>query len=128
VDKSRGPAWLDDARWYYSWIEEGSAQPVSVFDATDRDEVTSESPGTLYLRLEPGWRYSPRLRVLGAGGQEEGMIDRAGLVPGVRYAMRRDGQLVWMFDTPRNRAALQRAAISADDSARPRRPLSRRPP
>ena len=50
VDKSRRPAWLDDARWYHSLIEEGSAQPVSVFDATDRDEVTSESPGTLFLR------------------------------------------------------------------------------
>ncbi len=95
MDKSRRPAWLDDARWYYSLIGEGSAQPVSVFDATDCDEVTSEPPGTLCLRLEPRFRYSPRMRVLDADGREEGIIRPEGLVPGVRYAMRRDGGLVW---------------------------------
>jgi hypothetical protein len=112
MNMSRRPAWLDDARWYYSLIEERSAQPVSVFDATDCDEVTSESPGTLFLRLEPRWRYSPRLRVLDAGGREEGTIDRDGLVPGVRYAMRRDGRLVWMLSVRslvRRRHALELA-------------------
>lgn len=95
MDKARRPAWLDDARWYYSLIEEGPAQPVSVFDATDCDEVTSESPGVPCLRLEPRFRYSPRMRVLGADGREAGIIRPEGLVPGVRYAMRRDGGLAW---------------------------------
>ena len=55
-------AWLDNARWYYSEIGgRRMPQPVSVFDATSSDEVSSESPGTLVLRLEPRRRYSPRL-------------------------------------------------------------------
>jgi hypothetical protein len=95
VDESRWPAWLDDARWCYSLIGEESVQPVSVFDATDCGEVTSESPGTLCLRLEPRSRYSPRMRVLGADGREEGVIRPEGLTPGARYAMRRNGGLVW---------------------------------
>ena len=89
------PAWLDNARWYYSEIGEGHVQPVSVFDGTGRDEVSSESPGTLVLRLEPRRRYSPRLRVLDAGGREEGLIRAEGLVPGLRYVMHRNGELVW---------------------------------
>ena len=112
MDKSRIPAMLDNARLYYSQIGEGSAQPVSVFDATDCDEVTSESPGTLCLRLEPRFRYSPRMRVLDAGGCEEGVIRPEGLVPGVRYAMRRNCELVWMLSVRsivRNRHALKLA-------------------
>jgi hypothetical protein len=94
MGESRRPAWWDEARRFYSWIEAGLA-PVSVFDATGCEEVTSESPGTLCLRLEPRFRYSPRLRILDAGGREEGIIDSGGMVPGVRYVMRRNGQLVW---------------------------------
>ena len=42
----RASDWLDHARWYYSQIGEGAAeQPVSVFDANGRDEVSNESPG-----------------------------------------------------------------------------------
>lgn len=89
------PAWLNDARWYYSLIGPESALPVSVFDATDCDEVSEESPGTLCLRLEPQYRYSPRVRVLDAGGREVGTIRPAGLVPGVRYVMSRNGNPVW---------------------------------
>jgi hypothetical protein len=95
MKESRIPNWMDDARWYYSQIGEDSAQPVSVFNATGCDEVSSESPGALYLRLEPVRRYSPRLRVLDAGGREAGLIRSEGLVPGVRYAMHRNGQPVW---------------------------------
>ena len=91
------PAWLDDARWYYSLIGEGLAQPVSVYDATGCDEATDESPGKLCLRLEPRFRYSPRVRVLDAGGREVGVIRPEGLVPGVRYAMYRDCECLWML-------------------------------
>ncbi|HZW30977.1 MAG TPA: hypothetical protein VFF52_09740 [Isosphaeraceae bacterium] len=92
------PAWLEDARWYYTEIGgEESADPVSVFDATGRDEISSESPGTLCLRLEPRHLASPRVRVLDADGREQGIIRRAGLVPGARYAMHRNGELVWML-------------------------------
>ena len=89
------PAWMNEARWYYSLIGGESAQPVSVFDASDCDEVSSESPGTLCLHLEPRFRHSPRLRVLDAGGREEGIIRSEGIVPGVRYVMRRSGNPVW---------------------------------
>ena len=50
--------------------------------------------------------------MLDAGGRVEGTIDREGLVPGVRYAMRRDGQLVWMLSVQslvRKRHALELA-------------------
>ncbi len=107
------PAWFDDARWYYSRIGEESAQPVSVFMfPPDGDEVSSESPGTLCLRLESRFRYSPRLRVLDAGGREEGLIRPEGLVPGMRYAMRRNGEPVWILSVRsivRKRHALELA-------------------
>jgi hypothetical protein len=96
VEESGMPAWLDEARWYLSVIgEEESADPVSVFDASGLDEVNSESPGTLCLRLEARYLSSPRVRVLDAGGREQGIIRSEGLVPCVRYAMRRNGELVW---------------------------------
>jgi hypothetical protein len=95
MKESRLPAWSDDARWYYSQFGPESALPVSVFDATGLDEVNSESPGTLCLRLEPRSHFSPRARVLDASGREGGIIRSEGLVPGVRYAMRRSGELVW---------------------------------
>ncbi len=95
MEESRKPAWLDHARRYYSLIGEESVQPVSVFDATDGDEASSELPGTLCLRLEPRFRDSPRLRVLDAGGREGGVIHPERLVPGMRYAMRRNGELLW---------------------------------
>ena len=55
------PAWLDEARWYYSEIGgEESADPVSVFDASGLDEVNSESPGTLCFA--PGGSVSKAIR------------------------------------------------------------------
>jgi hypothetical protein len=93
----RAPDWLDHARWYYSQIGEGAAEPVSVFDANGRDEVSNESPGMLCLHLEPRRRFSARMRVLDASGGEKGIIRTEGLVPGVRYSMRRNGDLVWML-------------------------------
>jgi hypothetical protein len=97
VDKSLTPAWLDDARVYYSEIgEPDSGEPISVFAVpAEVDEVNGESSGTLYLRLQPHSYLSPRVRVLDAGGREEGIICSEWLVPGVRYAMYRNGELVW---------------------------------
>jgi hypothetical protein len=95
MNESPMPAWLDRARWYYTEIGEAHAQPVSVYDVSHLDEISGESPGTLCLHLEPRYRYSPKLRVLDAGGREAGKIHGAGLVPGVRYVMSRDGEPVW---------------------------------
>jgi hypothetical protein len=106
------PTWLDDARWYYSQIGEGWDQPVSVF-RVDSEEVSSESPGTLCLSLEPRRRYSPRLRALDAGGKEQGLIRAEGLVPGLRYTMRRDGELVWTL-TVRSIVRKHNALVLAD--------------
>ncbi len=107
------PAWWDDARCFYSEIGGDSADPVSVFAVpADLDEVSSESPGTLCLRLEPRARCSPRVRVLDAGGREQGIIRSEGLVPGVSYAMRRNGELVWKLSVRsivRTRHALELA-------------------
>jgi hypothetical protein len=97
VEDSDGPAWLDDARRYYSEIGGASADPVSVFDAADTNDVRCESPATLCLRLEPQSDCLALVRVLDAGGREQGIIRSEGLVPGVRYAMRREGELVWML-------------------------------
>ncbi len=88
---------------------EDSADPVSVFDAGDRKEISSDSPGTLCLRLEPRSIFSSRVRVLDPCGREQGMIGAEGLLPGMRYAMRRNGELVWMLSVRsivRNRHSL----------------------
>ncbi|MGO9471312.1 MAG: hypothetical protein ACLQVF_45050 [Isosphaeraceae bacterium] len=107
------PAWLDHARSYYSEIGgEESGDPVSVFDVSDTAEDSSDSPGTLCLRLEPQFPSLMRMRVLDAGGREQGVIRSEGLVPGVRYAMRRDGKLVWKLSVRsilRNRHTLELA-------------------
>ncbi|MGP0066664.1 MAG: hypothetical protein ACLQGP_24125 [Isosphaeraceae bacterium] len=95
MEMSRMPAWLEGARRYYSQIGGEAVDSVSVFAAPDTDEESSESPGTLCLRLEPRSRRSPRVRVLDLGGREEGIIRPEGLVPGLQYTMRRNGELVW---------------------------------
>jgi len=110
-DEAWRPAWWDDARMYLSLIGEGSAQPVEVFEAPDGGEPDGDSPGKLRLSLEPRFRHSPRLRVLDAGGREEGLIRAEGLAPGLRYTMRRDGGLLWTMSVRsifRDRYALER--------------------
>lgn len=89
------PDWLDDARLYTSMIGEEPTEPVSVLKSDVGEGVSSDSPGMLCLRLEPRSRFSPRVRVFDAGGCEEGVIRSEGIVPGVRYVMRRDGDPVW---------------------------------
>ena len=83
--------WLSDARVFYSRIDEGSTDPVSVFIPPDGD-VTSENPGTLRLRLQPVGRS---LQVLDHQGNTEGVIRSEGLVRGIRYVMWRDENRVW---------------------------------
>jgi hypothetical protein len=95
VEDSRMPAWLDDARCYYSEICGDSTDPVSVYAAPDNGEVSNESSGMLCLRLEPRFYASALVRVLDAGGRENGIIRSEGLVPGMSYAMRRNGEPVW---------------------------------
>jgi hypothetical protein len=112
VEESSMPAWLDDARYYYSEIREDSADPVSIYAAPDNGEVSNESPGTLCLRLEPRFYASALVRVLDAGGRETGIIRSEGLVPGTSYAMRRNGERVWKLSVRsifRRRHALELA-------------------
>ena len=112
------PAWCDDARVFYSRIDKGRDDPVSVFIPPGGD-VTDENPGTLRLRLHPSGRA---LDVLDHRGCNDGVIRSEGLVRGVCFVMRRnDGPVwrlsvrsvvrkrhelrftsgeVWMFDTP----------------------------
>ncbi|WP_165223273.1 hypothetical protein [Aquisphaera insulae] len=87
------PAWLDDARRYYCEIG-GPRDTVRVL-LVDGDEESPERPWPLRLRLEPASRFSRRIRVLDAEDRERGVISRAGLVPGARYAMRRGDEVVW---------------------------------
>jgi hypothetical protein len=112
ADDPSMPAWLDNARCYYSEIGGDSSDPVMVFAAPEKDELSNESPGTLCLRLEPRFRASALVRVVGAGGRDEGIIRSEGLVPGLRYAMRRNGEPVWSLSVRsivRNRHALKLA-------------------
>ena len=104
------PGWLNDARWYYSEIGRAAADPVTVFSAVGRAEVSSANPGTPFLHLEPRFRL---VRVLDADGREEGIIRSDGMVPGVRYVMRRNGNPVWRLSVRsivRKRHALKPAS------------------
>ena len=83
--KSDRPAWLSEARVFYSRIEEGSKDPVSVFIPPD-GEVSAGNPGTLCLRLRPSGHS---LQVLDHQERNEGVIRSEGLVRGIRYVMRR---------------------------------------
>lgn len=78
-------------RVFYSRIDQGATDPVSVFIPPDGD-VTTDTPGTLRLRLQPVGRA---LRVLDHRGNSEGIIRSEGLVRGIRYVMRRDENPVW---------------------------------
>ncbi len=93
---ARMPAWLDDRRRYYTAIEGDTSDPVFVYAVPDdQDEISPESPGTLCLRLVPRWHYSPRMRVLGADGSEQGVIRREGPVSFISYAMYRGDSRLW---------------------------------
>jgi hypothetical protein len=96
VEDAHIPAWIDDSRWYYTAIEGDSSDPVFVYALPDdQDEVSPDSPGTLCLRLEPRFHYSPRMRVLGPDGGEHGVIRRVGPVPFLSYAMYRGDSRLW---------------------------------
>jgi hypothetical protein len=93
IVKADRPAWLTDARVFYTRIEEGSKDPVSVFIPPD-GEVSVANPGALRLSLRPDGRS---LRVLDHEGCNEGVIRSEGLVRGIRYVMRRDQNPVWIL-------------------------------
>jgi hypothetical protein len=86
------PAWWPDARFYYSQIEKPSNDPATVFVAPDVEPITSENPGQPFLNLEP---RSRSVHVRTPDGRECGIIRSEGIVPGIRYVMRRNGDLVW---------------------------------
>jgi hypothetical protein len=89
VDK---PAWTADARIYYSQIGSPSTDPVTIFAVPQGEDVSSEKPGAPYLSLEPRFRA---VHVRHVDGREHGIIRSEGMLPGVRYVMRRNGELVW---------------------------------
>jgi hypothetical protein len=95
IVKSDRPAWLSDARVFYSRIEEASKDSVSVFIPPD-GEVSAENPGTLRLRLR---RSGRSLQVLDHQERNEGVIRSEGLVRGVRHVMRRDENPVWTLSS-----------------------------
>ena len=81
------PPWIRDAKAYYSRIQGDS---VRVMRYPEAGNASDENPGTLCLRLDASVR---RVRVLGANGNEHGVIRPRG--PGIGYAMRGSGQLMW---------------------------------
>ena len=89
------PAWLDEARWYYSEIGGEIADPVSVFDANRPRRGERRDAGNAIPRLEARYLWFTGVRVLDADGHEQGIIRSLGLVPCVRYVMCRNGELVW---------------------------------
>ena len=92
LDNPNQPAWLADARCYYSQIDGASTDPVRVFAAPPGREVGSDNPGILCLHLEPRRRL---VDVLDANRRERGVIRSEGIVPGTKWVMRRDGDPVW---------------------------------
>lgn len=84
-------AWLDQAS-YYTEIGSQSTDPVTVFDIADQKEVSSDKPGTPCLHLEPRYRF---VQVRDVEGREQGVIRSEGIVPTVRYVMRRSGDPLW---------------------------------
>jgi hypothetical protein len=94
LTQSSQPAWLNDARRCYSEIGGQSGDPVSVFSTAGDEEVSSERPGTPCLYLEPHFRL---VRVLDADKREQGIVRSEGIVPGVKYVMRRNGDPVWVL-------------------------------
>jgi hypothetical protein len=95
MKEPRAPAWLKNARKYYSKIRAERTDPVNVFIPPNSDEVSGESPGTLCLRLEPQSRFSPMIRVLDAGGHDVGIIRSTRFVPGIQYTMINNNVNVW---------------------------------
>jgi len=86
------PTWLSHARRYYSQIGSESTDPVTVFSAVG--EVSSEKPGQPFVHLEP---RSRAVYVLHPDKGERGIIRSEGLVPAVKYVMRRNDDAVWVL-------------------------------
>lgn len=93
VRHQKPPEWLNSVDyWYYSLIQRHSDY-VTVFRAAMDQEVSDERPGTPILRLEPRSRAT---RLFDAYGSEQGAIRSEGMVRGLRFVMRRNGNPVWV--------------------------------
>src|SRR5258705_8419754 len=101
--KIQSPEWIDGACRYYSEIERDRKDSVRMMRPPDEGDASNMNPGTLCMRLAPGFR---EVRVLDAAGNDEGVIRPRGL--GFGYSMRRSGCSVW---TVANRSAVIRRHV-----------------
>lgn len=90
---STDPAWLTSADvWYCSYIHSGLPYLITVLSAADDEAVGDDKSGTPVVRLQPSFRST---RVVDPAGNERGVIRSEGIVPGLRFVMRRNGSAVW---------------------------------
>jgi hypothetical protein len=89
------PEWLRSAPyWYYTHIEMGSPDVVTVRRAAADQLVSDRSPGTPVLRLHPHRGTTP---IFAGDGLERGSIRPEGIFRGLRFVMRREGTPVWVL-------------------------------
>ena len=89
------PEWLHSAPyWYYTHIELGSPDLVTVRRAAAGQQVSDRSPGTPMLRIHPHRRTTP---IFDVDGLERGSIRPEGMLRGLRFVMRREGAPVWVL-------------------------------
>jgi hypothetical protein len=90
-----GPAWLHSTPyWYYTHIELGSPDVVSVRRAAADQQVSDRSPGALVLRIHPHRGMTP---IFNGDGLESGSIRPEGIIRNLRFVMRRKGATVWVL-------------------------------
>ena len=89
------PEWLQSAPyWYYTHIELGSPDVVTVRRAAADQRISASSPGTFVLRLHPNRGTTP---IIGDDGLERGNIRPEGISRGLRFVMRREGTAIWVL-------------------------------
>jgi hypothetical protein len=89
------PQWLHSAPyWYYTHIQMGSPDVVTVRRAAVDQQVSDHSPGTPVLRIHPHRGTTP---IFGLDGLERGRIRPEGISRGLRFVMRREGTPVWVL-------------------------------
>lgn len=89
------PEWLHSAPyWYYTHIELGSPDVVTVRRAAADQQVSDRSPGTAVLPIHPHRGTTP---IFGVDGFERGSIRPEGILRGLRFVMRREGTTAWVL-------------------------------